>query len=493
MGNNDTNLIFDFNSKLAELKNQIESLKEIKKNGLGNIRTIYDYLRNDIDVFFESNIENLKKMSHQLMNELDTHETDAIHEFEIQLNSNDYELDKIINHSERLKTKCHIIEKIFPQNELNHLMQQNQLRNKIKSIENQCQLLKIEHGKLDSIRLNLKYLKFIRKWKKITSKITSVFDWDTFNKNNEKYELVKKCELKKIDLSDSFPLFDRMYGCRVLKLQNNTYFILHKSIADDFVHMSLFNSEFKLIKLNSRAENEQNQGYIAGFSKFNNLVVINTYLIRNSATNKQSHLSIIDGTSLTIVKQINCDECVCKSICANEVKIVILRHDQNLEIYNWQLDYIGSISCQTLDSNEPFFLPLFTKQIEIIDDNYVIKYNSIEDDNNEFLNIINEKNGILKKSIFINGQLTDDTFFLDYSKKRIIFSVRCVNNKEQEGEATTFKGFIKCINLEGQMLNEYELESESEFKSLSLIDESSNSRLVFIDTNNLFIYLYSID
>jgi hypothetical protein len=290
-------------------------------------------------------------------------------------------------------------------------------------------------------------------------------------------QIIKFSDLTKVDLTNNLPNFlpptttattmatttttaNTYYKpCRVHwvhRLNNGQFIVIYQDTAN-YRRFSLLDSNCKLILTAQTRYLDNDNGFISASYQHKNLIVLFTY------NDDDFDLEIIDALTLLSVKQIKLEfdnSSGVKSICANDEKIICLRNDRKVHIYNWSLKFIEEIG-QNESEESPFYFQ-GAWQIETRNNRYII-------DCGDKIKILDSDSGKLLKSINIR----EETFFFRRINFRINSTNEIIVNFFEENKLLVF-------DLNGQFINKYSVEG---LKKCILMD-ATKDKYLFLNLND---------
>lgn len=260
--------------------------------------------------------------------------------------------------------------------------------------------------------------------------------------------------LQKIDLSGLLSDLNKKSHdqIEIESLENGQFFIVYRTVQkylkyviftkDKTVEKSLIDSEklLSILKV-KRHQNLMCLNYHRNDNAFNKLRIIDENL---------NNIREIDYSENFLLKGVNESFIYCLSRKPTS---------QPLFIYNWELQFVKCIGQRTKPS-EPFYFPSNIKQIE----NRNGKYFWLNDD---FLNIVDEVNGNIIKTI----KISSNKFVFDSKSNLVVMS------------KLTQK--LSYYNMDGALLNEVDIEFLPPFDFRFFIDNFDKPS--FFDTSELSI------
>jgi hypothetical protein len=379
---------------LRQLRNEIDELKEKKKNGIKEISTSFDYLREEIDIATESLIEIIREKSSDLLNKVDEIEKEYIDKF-----SNDQEMSNNFDH------KIEEYERYY--------QSLTTKKTEKRSVQEILKKLSSDKKRLKCNIFNKNFVNFKINENELTTSIIGTIEYEYLNCSTFN-------DYQKINVTDSIRSKSKyskgeMEIASLDYLKNQEKFIIAYScvVWNDVEENSLasFNSNFKKLIKNIDANfvterlitcSNDNKIIMYPFKKglHHTLTIINSDL--NIERQKQIKINPL-------------------SMCATNDKVFILleQHDtRKLSICNMQLQVIEQYG-QSDDPAIPFFMNQELQQILFIQTGYfVLRYI-------DKLDIITEKNGQVEEvAIDINRNnmiLNSKNKIIYFNKKQLIY------------------------------------------------------------------------
>ena len=428
-------IVEDLKVILKEIESKQNEFEYILKNGMEKISETCLDIRTDVQLATESAIFRINEQSDAMLKEIDEYEK----EFICCFNVNKIETEKFTLFIKEMDE--------FHQYWKGYLKKIKVSEDEIAKCNELAKILKIKifiaEKKLTNLIFNKKCIKFEKK----------IFDNNVFGfiklKNNSESISFGELKLKNISaiLADSLP--NTIDLCE--KEDGNLYILYINS--SNCLKCITISKDLKLISTYT-----YNTQPVKSFKKYKNVLVASIlkkfYFVQTLNLNLEPISSVNIHNTVSVVYDLpaNC-------LCANDTNVYYLScYTIPLIIFNRQLEFISIIG-QSNKETGLFYFPRGIKQLECQNGYYYCL-------NEKNFQILNEKNGLIEKSI----DIVADQFEIDSNNNIIILDQK---NKK-----------IIHFNCYGLKLREIEL-LDFNIKPLFFSDGYN-----FFDKNNLDLILY---